>query len=315
MSEEKGFGSPARSVLIRVRSLEESKRLYTEGFGLSCIGETSEIGGGAREFWGLEGGKVRCARLAGSGDPYGMIDLVEWSGGSGESVRVPGRIFDFGLLTINWKVGEMGRALERLSGFGAKPVSATKSYEAGGKRIDETMVDLPTGERCTLLQVGDPVETRNPLGEAAATVGTVVESVDSSLPFYRDVLGLRVAVTIDHRGEPFASLLGAPPETHLKMALLAGVDTWTGKLELLQFGLPDGDARPADVNPRADGSHHGYWMVSVSTSDPAAFRDAAAGAGARILRGPVEIDRPFAGRTVGMIVAAPGGESFEVLSG
>lgn len=313
MDETKALGSPARSVMIRVRDLDSAKEFYSGALGLTYVGETSAISEGARELWEMREGDVRLARFACAGDPYGLIDLIEWSKGADEAIRNRQAPFDYGWLTINWRVGDMQRALDLVAQHGAQAVSTTKSYEAGGRTIYETMIDLQSGERATLLQVGEASDTPHPFGEAVATVGTVVESVEKSLPFYRDLLGLRVAVTINHTGEPFASLVGAPAETHLKMALLAGADTWSGKLELLEFGLPESFNPRGDANLRADGSRNGYWMVSISTPDCVAFAEAAMKAGASIVRGPVEIDRPLIGATQAMIVRAPGGELFEIV--
>jgi catechol 2,3-dioxygenase-like lactoylglutathione lyase family enzyme len=307
-------GCPARSVLVRVSDLDAASDFYANGLGLSRIGEVEAISDGARQLWGMPEGDIRCARFAKPGDPFGMIDLIEWSDGLEETIRDPRAAFDYGWLSLNHKTGEMARGLEHLVGYGATPVSETKRYEAGGKPIAETMVDLETGERCTILQVGPAFDAPHPFGESVATVGVVVESVDASLPFYRDVLGLNVVLTIDHKGEPFSSLVGAPPDTHLKMALLASSATWTGKLELLQFTLPDGSPAVRDANPRADGRRNGYWMVGISAPDLDVFAEAAAAAGAAIVRGPVDVDRPFAGSTRAMIVRAPGGECFECLA-
>ena len=312
MSEATPLGGPARSVLIRVDDLDAAKNFYQNGLGLSCTAEAETISDELRRTWQLGEGEVRMARLANPGDEFGAVDLIEWAGGSGETIRDPKAPFDYGWLTLNWLTGDMPGALALLAEFGAQPISATKSYEAGGRTILEAMMDLPTGERCTLLQVGEAVAATHPFGKGVATVGAVVESVEKSLPFYRDVLGLRVAVTIDHIGEPFSSLVGAPPETHLKMNLLAGADTWTGKLEILEFTLPESFNPRGDANPLADGSRTGYWMVSVSTPDIAAFCQAAAQAGAKVLSDANEVDRPFIGKTRVAIVAAPGGELFEV---
>jgi catechol 2,3-dioxygenase-like lactoylglutathione lyase family enzyme len=312
MSETKPLGSPARALLIRARDLENAKKFYTEGLGLSCAGETQAVSDGCRALWGLSEGEIRLARLTNPADAYGAIDLIEWSEGSEETIRDPQRPFDYGWLSINWRTSAMPRAIERLAAYGGRAVSTTKSYEAGGRLIHETMIDLPTGERCTLLQVGEARQTPHPFGEAAATIGVVVESVEKSLPFYRDLLGLRVALTINHTGEPFASLLGAPSETHLNMALLAGAGAWSGKLELLEFTLPESFNPRGDANLRADGRRNGYWMVSLSTPDCAAFAEAATKAGAVALRGPLAVERPFIGQTQAMIVRAPGGELFEV---
>jgi catechol 2,3-dioxygenase-like lactoylglutathione lyase family enzyme len=312
MKETKPLGSPARSILIRAERLDAAKLFYQKGLGLQCVGETETISDELRRVWGLGAGDVRMARLACPGDPFGAVDLIEWVGSSGETIRDPKAPFDYGWLTINWLTGDMTGALSRLAEFGAQAISSTKSYEAGGRTILETMIDLPTGERCTLLQVGDTIPAQPPFGKGAATIGVVVESVEGSLPFYRDLLGLRVAVTIDHTGEPFSSLVGAPSDSHLKMNLLAGTDTWTGKLELLEFSLPNRFNPRGDANARADGSRTGYWMVSLSTPDIAAFCRAATQINAKVKSGASEVEHPFIGKTRVAIVAAPGGELFEV---
>ncbi|MGH9837563.1 MAG: VOC family protein [Blastocatellia bacterium] len=146
------LGSAARSVLIRVYDLDVAKDFYANALNLSCVGEIETISNEARQLWGLGDGEVRCARFAKPGDTFGMIDLIEWAGGSDETIRDPQAAFDYGWLSLNHKTGDMGRALELLAQYGATPVSGSQSYEAGGKRIVETMVDLATGERCTILQ-------------------------------------------------------------------------------------------------------------------------------------------------------------------
>jgi catechol 2,3-dioxygenase-like lactoylglutathione lyase family enzyme len=311
MNNTGSLGGPARSVLVRVSDLDVAGDFYANGLGLSRVGEAEAITDSARELWRMPDGNLRCARFAKPGDPFGMIELIEWAGGSDETIRDPRAAFDYGWLSLNHKTSEMARGLAHLAKYGATAVSDAKHYEAGGKQIAETMVDLATGERCTILQVGEALDRPHPFGESVATVGVVVESVEASLPFYRDALGLNVVLTIDHKGEPFSTLVGAPPDTHLKMALLASSETWTGKLELLQFTLPEGSAVVRDANPRADGRHNGYWMVGITTPDLDAFAAAATAAGASIVRGPMAVDRPFVGATRAMIVRAPGGECFE----
>jgi catechol 2,3-dioxygenase-like lactoylglutathione lyase family enzyme len=198
--------------------------------------------------------------------------------------------------------------------LGAQPVAAPHEYEAGGKTVCEAMFILPTGERCTLLQVGPAIE-RGPLfGEPLATMSAVVPSLAETLAFYRDALGLSVAVTLDQTGPPFSTMLGLPADTRMQMVLLTSGGHWTGKYEFLELTLPPGAAPPQDSNLRADGQRLGFWMMSAMTSDLDALRTAFRHAGVSIVRGPVTIDRPCFGRVKALVVRAPGGELLECLA-
>ncbi len=302
--------SAVRSVLVRVRDLPSAKEFYARGLGLHCVAEVETISAEARQYWGLGAGTIRAAQFAQPGNPFGMIELIEWSGGSDEPIRDDARPCDYGLFTINYRTSDMTRALELLASFGATPVTKTQAYQAGGKEIQETMVTLATGERCTVLQVGETVETEHPFVEAVATVGAIVPSLAESLRFYRDALGLSVAVTLDQTGEPFASMLGAPPDTRLQMALLTSAGHWTGKYEFLQL---TNAAERRDANARANGQHNGYWMMSALADDLSAVAQACQTAGATIVRPATILHRPFAGEVKTMLVRAPGGELLEVI--
>ncbi|NOT60827.1 MAG: hypothetical protein HOP19_11460 [Acidobacteria bacterium] len=174
------------------------------------------------------------------------------------------------------------------------------------------MIELSSGERCTLLEVGGAKPEAPLFAEPIATAGTIVPSLDKALAFYRDALGLNVAVSIDHQGEPFAGMMGAPSSARIKMALLTS-NTWTGKFEFIELGLPAGfDQQDATV--KADGLRLGYWMMSVMTPDMDMLQTACRRSGIPIVRGPATIDRPCFGRVKAMIIRGPGGEMLECLA-
>jgi catechol 2,3-dioxygenase-like lactoylglutathione lyase family enzyme len=306
MSETKALISAVRSVVVRVRSVAESRPFYEQGLGLTCTG-VEECAAAAV---GLSGGTARVAQFAQAGEPYGMIELVEWSAGTGEPIRDPHRPLDFGWFTNNLLTHDMQRALPQITQFGARAVSEPKSYLAT-RRITETMIDTPTGERCTLIQAGDATDAPHPFGQALATMGVIVPDYDAALAFYRDALGLAVAFAMEHTGAPFDALVGAPAGTRLRMALLTSDGNWTGKYEILEMTPPAGHAPARDASPRADGARNGYWLVSAYATDLDAVR--ANVGSAALARGPVDIERPGTGRVRLMVVRAPGGELLELI--
>jgi hypothetical protein len=111
----------------------------------------------------------------------------------------------------------------------------------------------------------------------------------TNCPLISPVQSLIIRVA-DQQGEPFSSLLGAPPETRL------------------QFTLP---GQATGMTTRDDGQ--GYWMMSVLTEELATLRQVAEPAGAQLVREPLTVERPFVGITQAMILRAPGGELLECL--
>jgi catechol 2,3-dioxygenase-like lactoylglutathione lyase family enzyme len=298
--------SPVQSIVIRVTDLDAARLFYESALGLACTVESAEVAPSARALWDMPTGRIRVARFVKPDEPLGMIDLVEWSDGLNEPARQ--QTFDCGIFTLNFRIGNFDRAVAHLTAAGATPVSEPLEYEAG-QRIRESMMVMPDGERATILQVGTATETLHPLGEAVATVGCIVPSLADTLAFYRDALGLNLALTIDQQGEPFSTLLGAPQETRLQFALLTSGTGWVGKFEFMQLTLPKAN----DAVTRDNGRHMGYWMMSVLTEDIHELRQVAEPAGAQIIAAPRPIERPFVGPAQAMILRAPGGELLECL--
>ena len=299
--------SPLQSIVIRVAALDVARSFYETALGLVCVGETNDISPEARALWGMATGTIRAARFAKPEEPFGMIDLVAWSEDSKEPRRTAAQTFAPGIFTLNFRVGDFARAVAQLTPAGAGLISEPLEYEAG-QRIREAMMTTPSGARATILQVGPATETPHPIGEAVATVGSIVSDLQQTIAFYRDALGLNLALTIDQQGEPFSSLLGAPPDTRLQFALLTSGAGWVGKFEFMQLTLPGQNIEPVT---RDDGQ--GYWMLSVLTEDIHELRQAAERAGAQVVAAPMMVERPFVGQVQAMILRAPGGELLECL--
>ncbi len=312
MASSQPLISAVKSAVIRVASVTNAKRFFTDVVGLQPIGETTMLADKARRLWGLPEREILCVRLARPGESFGMVDLVEIPGATAVTIRDRNRPLDFGWFTLNFRTRDIERAVAAAEAIGARALNTPKSYEAGGQAIREVLIELPSGERCTLLEVGGAKPEASLFAESIATAGTIVPSLDKALAFYRDALGMNVAVSIDQQGEPFAGMMGAPSATRVQMALLTS-GTWTGKLEFLELGLPAGYDQQ-DATPNADGLRLGYWMMSVMTPDMDVLQAACRHSSVPIIRGPATIDRPCFGRVKAMIIRGPGGELLECLA-
>jgi catechol 2,3-dioxygenase-like lactoylglutathione lyase family enzyme len=302
--------STIKTVVQAVNNLDKSRKLYEQGLDLTCIGEEEIITDQIGELWGIEGGKLRIARYARDGEKFGCIDLVEWSNATGKTMRDINRPFDFGIMTLNYRTANIKKAVTKLQAFGCEPVSDILSYNAG-KPMQEVMLNTPTGERLTILQIGDPTDDTIIFNEAVATIGMVVPSMESAQTFYREALGLEIAIAFQAAGSPFDSLLGVNQLDKLDFATLTSEGNWTGKVELLELGV--GNETPINTNEFADFSHTGYTFLTFLTDNLDNVKTKCESVGAKIVVSPIEVVRPFHGKVRAMIVRSLGGEYLEII--
>lgn len=139
--------------------------------------------------------------------------------------------------------------------------------------------------------------------ESVAHTGLTVSSLERSLGFYRDVLGLEVVLEQEKEGGYLAAIVGYP-RVHVRMAHLATPDG--GRLELFQYLHPEGSGAP--LEPRNVGITHVCLVV-------ADVRDAYARlveAGATPFSQPVEIDTGANAGAWGLYVRDPDGIVLEI---
>jgi catechol 2,3-dioxygenase-like lactoylglutathione lyase family enzyme len=302
--------STIKTVVQAVKNLDESRKLYEQGLGLTCVGEEEIFADQIGDLWGIEGGKFRIARYARDGEEFGCIDLVEWSNATNKTIRDKNRAFDFGIMTLNYRTCNIKKAVARLQTFGCEPVSDILSYNAG-KPMQEVMLNTPTGERLTVLQIGDSTHDTIFFNEAIATIGMVVPSMESAQTIYREALGLEVAIAFQAAGSPFDSLLGVNQLDKLDFATLTSEGNWTGKVELLELEV--GNETPINTNEFADFAHNGYTFLAFLTNDLDNVKAKCESVGSKIVVSPIEVERPFHGKVRAMIVRSLGGEYLEII--
>jgi len=90
--------------------------------------------------------------------------------------------------------------------------------------------------------------------------GFVVRDLDKSAAFYRDVIGLKVARSVEREGRPISQVLGYP-NTHIKAALLNMGDGHL--LELVQYVHPSGAERPTQERNTLGASHLAFKVDNI----------------------------------------------------
>ena len=110
-----------------------------------------------------------------------------------------------------------------------------------------------------------------------------VSDMERSLVFYRDRLGMPVALDTEMHG-PMLEQEVAMPGAHLRFVLLeTGGET---QLELLQYRAPEGAPVPADAKPADTGAHH----VALLVDDIHAAHAQLTRAGVRFTWPPQQVD-------------------------
>ena len=308
MKNKSAFVSTIKSVVLCVKNLDESRVIFEEGLGLKCAGETTTSASEIGEIWGVTGGEFRAARFAREGEDFGCVDLVE-NKAAEKQIRDSRKPFDYGILTLNYRTNKIEKAVAKLESLGAVSVSEILQYNVG-KPMSEKMMILPTGERLTIIQIGDAAMDEPFFNEAIATAGMVVPSMADAKQFYEDALGLTLSISFQAANSPFDKLLGVATLDKLDFATLTADGNWTGKVELLE--LETGD-NPINTNEFADFLHTGYTFLTFLTPDLDKIAQNCRDFGAKIVVEPIITERPFHAGKRAMIVRSIGGEYLEFI--
>ncbi|NOT60826.1 MAG: hypothetical protein HOP19_11455 [Acidobacteria bacterium] len=119
--------SAVKSAVIRVASVNNAKRFFTDVVGLQPVGETTLLADKARRLWGLPEREALCVRLARPGESFGMVDLVEIPGATVVTIRERQRPLDFGWFTLNFRTSHLERAIAASEAIGARALNSPKS--------------------------------------------------------------------------------------------------------------------------------------------------------------------------------------------
>ena len=188
-------------------------------------------------------------------------------------------------MTLNFRTNNIEKAVPKLLETGCEAVSGILEYNAG-KPMRELMMNTPSGERLTILEVGGVNNDLPIFNEAIATVGLVVPKMSDAKSFYEKGLGLTTAIAFQASGAPFDALLGVQQLDKLDFATLTSNGNWTGKIELLE--LETGET-PINTNEFADFSHTGYTFATFLAENLDAVVESCETIGAEIIIEPNKI--------------------------
>ena len=313
--------SPARlvqavdSVGITVSDMDRSVEFYAKVLTFEKVSDVEVWGDAYEHLQGVFGLRMRVVRMR-LGDEF--IELTEYLAPKGRPIPVDSRSNDRWFQHVAIIVSDMDRAYAWLRQHKVQHASTgpqrLPDWNKNASGIRAFYFRDPDGHNLEILQFppdkGDPRWHRltNRLFLGVDHTAIVVGDTDASLPFYRDVLGLKVVGESENYGpeqERLNNVFGA----RLRITTLRAAAG--PAIEFLEYLSPR-DGRPFPLDHRANDLAH--WQTRLVTADVGAVaQDLRAGKASFVSPGVTSLPEGMLGFTKGFRVRDPDGHVMQVI--
>jgi catechol 2,3-dioxygenase-like lactoylglutathione lyase family enzyme len=260
------------SMGMTVSDIDQAVKFYSQVLSFRKVSDIEVLGTEYEQLQGLFGVRLRIVKMQ-LGDEF--IELTEYLTPKGRPIPIDSRSNDRWFQHIAIVVSDMDKAYQHLRNYKVQHTSTapqripdTNKAAAG---IRAFYFKDPDGHNLEIIYFppdkGDPKwqKPTNQLFLGIDHTAIVVASTETSLKFYRDLLGLKLAGESMNYGteqEHLNNVQGA----HLR---ISGLRAPTGPgIEFLEYLEPkDGRSRPADAKPN-DLLH---WQTTLVVKDAAAI--------------------------------------------
>ena len=299
---------------MTVRDMDRSLAFYASILSFEKVADTTVSGAALERLTGVAGAVARVARMR-LGDE--MIELTQFLVPGGRPVPEDSRSNDRWFQHVAIVVSDMDRAYRALRAAGVRHVSPAPQRlpawnpNAGG--ISAFYFNDPDGHVLEVIHfpAGKGLARwQRPGGRLFLGIdhtAIVVRDTDTSLEFYRDVLGMRVVGASENYG-PEQERLNNVAGAHLRITALRAVEG--PGVEFLEYLAPKGgrpypaDARPTDLL---------HWQTTVVVRDAAAAAAAIRRSGRQLISpGPVHLPAGLS-FTRGLLARDPDGHALQIV--
>ena len=304
------------AIALTVSDMDRSVAFYTSVLEFRQVADTVVTGDGYGRLEGVPGSRVRVVRLQ-LGDE--TLQLMAWLHPTGRPAPTGAHSNDRWFQHVAIIVSDMARAYAVLEAHGVERVSPAPQRlpdwnpNAGGIRA--FYFHDPDGHPLEILQFpagkGDPKwqRTNGRLFLGIDHTAIVVRDTDTSLRFYRDLLGLKIAGKSLNYG-PEQERLNNVPGARLRITSLRAA-AGPG-IEFLEYLSPR-DGRPAPLDERANDLVH--WQTVTASADLDLLASRLTAAGTRFVSpGVVAVDDRALGFDRGFLVRDPDGHVVQVVA-
>jgi len=269
---------------ITVKDMNQSLKFYTEVLGFKKASDNEYKGDGYEKLEGVFGLNIRVARLQ-LGDEF--IELTDYLTTGGRSIPEDTKSNDLFFQHIAIVVSDMDKAYQHLRKYmvmhvstGPQTIPASNTAAAGVKAFyfhDPDMHNLeliyfPKGKGQSKWQ-----QSNGKLFLGIDHTAIAVSNTDSSLKFYKDLLGL------DRKGDSWNMGMEQAHLTFVEGASLhiTGLRVEAGPgIEFLQY-LQPGPGKTFPADSRTDDIWH--WQTTLITDDASKLYDRLTAAGYKLV--------------------------------
>lgn len=306
--------SPIDAVYLSVSDLARSITFYASIPGWEVVYQDSLNSTDASEFWDYhQQGEVKVALLRHTASDYGKLKLLEFPGDSRQPIRNPRQAWDIGLFDIDLAVTNIEACVKHMIGIGARPgPCGPVRYRFGELLVAEVLLYGPDGEAVVLIErlsasaAATSPEATLRYSEITASA-QMVAHLETAMAFYRDLLGLTLYRQAELREPQLELMLGLPAGQPLRLAIFTAGESFSGKVELIEFpGLP-GENTAALAHP----PNLGFFMYSFVVDDLDALYQRFVEANITITCPPRRVDFGPEGLQEAMSVLSPDGLRLE----
>jgi len=244
-------------VTIATAKLEESIRFYTDVLGAHISYDhsiTPQPEPGAVSLLGPEGNTPHRLVSLQQGDiPVGMLGLLEYQDAN---IIVPSLEKKPGMphpMVLVIRVDDVEQVATRARELGLPIIRGPAFQAARGKgAAGNTLVIVdPNGVVLELSQppIWDPEHPRPTSPILRATVAVARESIEPSIKFYQQVLGMSVMMDREITFAPGQFPLGDPGQVTVRLVVMQQGDSQMGNIGLMTYLEPEMEIRPFIKQP------------------------------------------------------------------
>lgn len=290
-------------IKVSCGSLGATAAFFRDTLEMTLVDEADLDPAACERLWRLPAGtRVRAAYLT-NAEQSTLIELLEVSPNTGRPIREQARMYDHGLLDVAIRAKGLDAVHADLSGRGFEFVSKPVVYRADWANVTVAEVILIGPDRLPVALIERLTEPKPVITGRFGTmvdVAQYVASIDAALPFYTDLLGYSCVFNQDLPDGLIDEVVGLPPGSRSRLALLYQTTTKTPAVELIQCSAP-GRSLAADIHP----TRLGLFAMAFEVSDLAALARGVRELGFDVIAGPVEMAIGVRGRIEAVTVRGP----------
>ena len=318
-SSEQVLDEPWQEIVLSVRDLDESARLFREIGGFEPVArgalERSEL-----DYWKLEQvGSGQFLLLRAPGSDHAYLRFVRFDGVEQQPIRVGARAWDSGgYFSVMMRARDLDSIYADALELGWQAESEPVQFEFPPFELANVVLKGPHGINIALYErLSPPLDEFWQFDRLSQPFNAMqmVAEMESADAFFTEILGMEYFWSGDYLDpEPGPNNFGLPQnlttEIPRRTRILQPRQGETGRLELMQFVGLDG----RDLSDRARPPNLGIISVRYPVDDVEVALERVEQAGGAAWRGPAKVKLPPYGTLRMVAVRSPNGTIVEIFS-